>query len=314
MSFESIIGHEEIKKQLINSINMGAVTHAHIFSGEDGIGKSLIAEELAIHIIGKEKQREYVDISHYRPSNGKLSIGIKDILDIIEEVNKKPYEGDKKVLIIHEANKMTVEAQNAFLKTIEEPPKGVFIILLTENLQDILDTIKSRCQIHKLRRLSQGEMTSLLKRDYPGLNESQLKNILSFSDGIPKRAEMLINDKDYENMRQTVIEIIINSGTNRGSEVFSSEEFLCKSKLIWREMLTVFLSYIRDALVYKETGKEELIINIDKLSGVKQISDIFSFKRLTGMVDIINYTAENLERNVNTALTFDAMLLKFQEG
>ena len=125
---------------------------------------------------------------------------------------------------------------------------------------------------------------------------------------------MLINDKDYENMRQTVLDIIINSGINKGAEAFSSEEFLCANKAIWREMLTVFLSYIRDALIYKETGKEEFIINIDKLSGVKQISDIFSFKRLSGMVDIINYTAENLDRNVNTALTFDAMLLKFQEG
>src|SRR3712207_8310639 len=88
---------------------------------------------------------------------------------LIEEINKKPYEGDNKVVIVYNADKMTMQAQNAFLKTIEEPPFGVYIFLLCENSESILDTIKSRCQIHKLNPLSFDEMKIFLQTNYKDL-------------------------------------------------------------------------------------------------------------------------------------------------
>ena len=81
-------------------------------------------------------------------------MGVDEIREIIEEVSKRPYEGDKKVIIIHEGSKLTIQAQNALLKTIEEPPQGVYIILLAESLETLLETIKSRCQVYKLTPLN----------------------------------------------------------------------------------------------------------------------------------------------------------------
>ena len=137
------------------------LSHAHLIAGEDGVGKGKLANILAKFILNGYLDREYVDIINY--SSEKSSFGVDDVRDIIEEVYKKPFEKDKKVIIIHEGNKLTIQAQNALLKTIEEPPKGVYIIILCESLELILDTIKSRCEIYKLKPLTKSELYEYIK-------------------------------------------------------------------------------------------------------------------------------------------------------
>ncbi len=139
----------------------------------------------------------------------KSTIGVNSIRTLIEEINKKPYEGDKKVIIIYNADKMTVQAQNAFLKTIEEPPKNVTIFLLCENLEVILDTIKSRCQIHKLKTLNVDEMEEFLKINYPDLPLEEIRVIIAFSDGIPGKAEKFIGDNNFKDIRDITLEILL---------------------------------------------------------------------------------------------------------
>lgn len=313
MVFEDIIGHDVIKRQLNNSIISGKLSHAYLFVGEDGIGKSCLANTFAINILGKSEKKQYVDIIHWRIEKGKKSIGIKEVINIIGEINKKPYEGDKKVIVIHNVEDMTIEAQNAFLKTIEEPPVGVHIILLCENLEEILDTIKSRCQIYKLRKLSKEQITTYIKNKYPNLSSNELNNAISFSDGIPGRAEMFIEDKSLKVMRDTIIEIFQNLKKKSTSEILEYKNFFIKYNDQWEEVLTCMASYIRDIVVYKETGNEILIINVDKISNIKDFSEIYSFNQLNKIMDILNDTKEILQSNVNASLTFSTMLLKIQE-
>jgi len=167
------IGHNKIRESFDKLIEKCALSHAHLIIGEDGIGKSKIAQIFALSILGKSQEREYADIVNYRVN--EKSIGIDEVRGIIQEIYKKPFEGDKKVIIIHKGNKLTIQAQNALLKTIEEPPKGVYIIILCESGDLILDTIKSRCQIHKLSPLNIEDM-----REYINLyfKDSMLQNSL----------------------------------------------------------------------------------------------------------------------------------------
>lgn len=102
---------------------------------------------------------------------------------------------------------MTPQAQNAFLKTIEEPPKNVTILLLCENLEVILDTIKSRCQIHKLKSLTIAEMEKFLKINYSHLSLEEVRVIVAFSDGIPGKAERFIEDINFKDIRNITLEI-----------------------------------------------------------------------------------------------------------
>lgn len=312
MSFIQIIGHESIKRQIETSIKMGMFSHAHLIIGEDGIGKSLLARNIGLSILGKDIDREYVDLIEYRVPKNKQSMGIKDITEkVIVEIYKKPYEGDKKVVIIYEADKMTVDAQNAFLKTIEEPPKGVFIILLCENLEVILETIRSRCQIHKLERLNFSEMKHYLNNKYPMLKDEEVKRIIAFSDGIPGRAERFIEDEEFKEIRNLAINLLIDVNNKDTTEFLKYEQLLSKYKYNSREVLTWLLAYIRDAMVYKETGKSELIISQDKIENIKDIAAMFSFNRLNDIIYIVNETRQKLERNVNPSLTYTSMLLRF---
>lgn len=314
MNFNKIIGHENIKDQINKAINSGMFSHAHLVVGENGIGKSVLTRAMAIKLLGREEDKEYADLIEYRVAKNKQSIGIKEVTEkIIEEINKKPYEGDRKVIIIYQADKMTVDAQNAFLKTIEEPPKGVFIILLCENLELILETIKSRCQIHKLQRLSIEEMNLYLNKKYPNLKPAELKTIVAFSDGIPGRAESFIEDEDFKQIRNTTLDILLNIKEKKIVDFLKYGDFLMKYKNDWREVLTWFLSYIRDTMIYKETGREDLVINVDKVNMIKDLTAMFSFNKLSDIIDIINETRRRLDRNVNTSLVFENMLVKFQE-
>ncbi|WML36488.1 DNA polymerase III subunit delta' [Clostridium sp. OS1-26] len=313
MSINAIIGHDSVKIQAASSIEKGRFSHAHIIVGEEGIGKSIIAKEIAIKLLGKEKNKQYVDISEFKLQKDKKSIGIDEIKNIIEETNKRPYEGDKKVILLYSADKMTEAAQNAFLKTIEEPPKGIFIILLCEKLEKILDTIKSRCQIYKLNRLNEEEMLLFLKNRFPDISEDEIKTINAFSDGIPGRAERFMEDASLKEIRNNTANILKGICKNKIEDSLVHEDFLLKYKGEWQEVLTWFLSYIRDILVYKETGNNELIINIDKIDEIKDMAEMFSFNKLNGIINIIKDTRKKLERNVNPVLVFDSMLVKMQE-
>jgi len=313
LSFEDVIGHEEIKKQLDNSLSMGTISHAHIFCGEDGIGKSILSKEFAINIIGKKAIKDYVDIIERRITKGKQSIGISEVLTVIDEINKKPYEGNRKVIIVHDTDRMTVDAQNAFLKTIEEPPSGVFIMLLCKSQEGILDTIKSRCQIHNLKRLKSRDIRLFLNRDFPELSKDELEIMVSFCDGIPGRAMSFLKDTSFMEMRSTVLDILKACSNDKKQEILKYEEFFLKNKSIWRDVLICLLYYIRDLIVYKETRDETLTINRDKIISIKELADVFSFNKLSGMIEVVNDTAQNLERNVNIALAIDSMLLNIQE-
>lgn len=313
MSFESIIGHNSIKNQISKSIEADRLSHAHLLVGEDGIGKSILAKNIGLKILGKNQDRQYVDLVEWRIEKNKSTIGVNSIRTLIEEINKKPYEGDKKVIIIYNAHKMTVQAQNAFLKTIEEPPKNVIILLLCENLEVILDTIKSRCQIHKLKNLNVGEMEEFLKINYYDLSLEEIRVIISFSDGIPGKAEKFIQDNNFKDIRNITLEILLNLNKVGTEELIKYEKKLSNQKENFEEILTAFLSYIRDTIIYKEIEEEDLILNIDKLLSIKELANIFSFIKLNGIISIINDTRENLVRNVNPGLAFEVMLFKMQE-
>lgn len=313
MNNDVIIGHDNIKLQVANSIQSGRFSHAHIIAGEEGIGKSLIGKDIAIRLLGKKINKQYVDIVEFKLQKDKKSIGIDEIKAIIEETNKKPYEGEKKVILLYSADKMTEAAQNAFLKTIEEPPKGIFIILLCEKLEKILDTIKSRCQIYKLNRLSEDEMLIFLKKRFHNISEEELKIINAFSDGIPGRAERFAEDESLKEIRNNTVNILKDICQNKIDDALHNEGFLIKYKGEWQEVLTCFLAYIRDILLYKETGKNEFVINIDKMDDIKDMAEMFSFNKLSVIINIIKDTRKKLERNVNPVLVFDSMLVKMQE-
>lgn len=314
MYYDSIIGHEFVKKQIKNSIESGRFAHAHLIVGEDGIGKSVIAKAAAFHLLSKKENKSYADIVEVNKENDVRSIGIKDVLKVIEEVNKKPFEGDKKVIIIYKAHLMTEQAQNAFLKTVEEPPLGIYIMFLCENIEDILPTIKSRCQVHLLKRLNDHDMLRFIELKHPECSKKELSTVLSFSDGIPGRAERFFNDDEFAAMRNEAQKFIEDAGRKETDKIMDYENVLLKHKNEWKDIFTCMLSYIRDAIVYRETGNSKFIINADKYDFIENMSRKYSFKKLNNVFNIISNTGSMLKKNVDMSLAVYVMLLKIWEG
>ncbi|HEY5561337.1 MAG TPA: DNA polymerase III subunit delta' [Clostridiaceae bacterium] len=308
-----IIGHEVIRNSIKGSILQNRISHAHIIFGEEGLGKSLVAREFALRILGRDKDRDYVDLATWRVKDNKLSIGADEIRSIIEEVNKKPYEGDKKVIIVHEADKMTHSAQNIFLKTIEEPPKGVYIILLCENTETILETVKSRCQTHLLRRLTKKEMVAYIAKEYGDLSGKDKKVMISFSEGIPGRVDKFIKDADFRALRDKTLLILKYISEKNKKAGLDMESFFAKDKDNWKEILTWLVCFIRDIMVYKETGVTELLLNIDKIKEIEEIASMVSISRLNSVLDIVAEASGFLLSNVNLALVYDTMIFKMME-
>lgn len=306
------IGHERIIESLRKRILTGEISHAHIIVGEDGIGKSNLAKLIAINILGGHQERNYVDIVNYRCK--KSSFGVDDVRDVVDEVSKKPFEGDKKVIIIHDGNKMTVQAQNALLKTIEEPPKGVFIILLCESLELILDTIKSRCQIYKLTPLTKDEVKLYIERlGTENYSNEEIKAAISYSEGIPGKAEKFLRDSSLKDLRNLLIDLLYILVNGNLQKLLDFEVKILSYKDKKEEILNILASFIRDIIVYKEVNEINVIINGDKIENIKQLAIEMSYKKLNKIIDKIGEARKTILSNSNFQLTIRVMLIGFME-
>lgn len=306
------IGHEALINNFKQRCLKNTLSHAHLIAGEDGVGKGKLANILAKFILNGDLDREYIDIINY--SSEKSSFGVDDVRDIIEEVYKKPFEKDKKVIIIHEGNKLTIQAQNALLKTIEEPPKGVYIIILCESLELILDTIKSRCEIYKLKPLTKSELYEYIKIKKFNYDENEIKSAIAFSEGVPGRIDRYFNDDKLRELRNNIVILIKNLNKNDLEDILQQEESFSNLKNDKEEVLNIFGLFIRDILINKEIENEEFIINSDKLEDIKELTKEMSFKKLNNMIKTIEEARRNIKSNVSWGMTLRVMLMGFMEG
>lgn len=308
----NFVGHSSLIENFKNRCSNGNLSHAQLISGEDGIGKSILAEILGKLILNGDLNREYVDIINYKPS--KASFGVDDVREIIDEVNKKPFEGDKKVIIIHQGNKLTIQAQNALLKTIEEPPTEVYIIILCESLELILDTIKSRCEIYKLTPLTKDELYKYIAIKGYDYSEEEKSSAIAFSEGIPGRIDRYFSDTELQELRDKIVYLLLQLTNNEIEAILEKEEQLVSYKQNKEEVINVLSSFIRDILVNKEVYNENLIINRDKIKEIERLTNEMSFKKLNKMLLGLQEARKNIKNNVSWAMTVRIMLMDFMEG
>ena len=306
------IGHKNVIESFKKRADSGEISHAHIIVGEDGIGKSNLANKLSRIILGKFEERDYIDIINYRCK--KASFGVDDVREIVDEINKKPFEGDKKVIIIYDGNKLTVQAQNALLKTIEEPPKGVYIILLCESLELILDTIKSRCQIYKLTPLTKEDVKLYIDRiNEDSFSQEEINAAIAYSEGMPGRAEAFLRDSSLKELRNTLVDLLFLITKSNPKELLDFEAKITVFKDKKEDILNILASFVRDIIIYKEIRDGNGIINGDKIESIKKIAMEMSYKKLNNIIDKIGEARRSLLSNSNFQLTIRVMLIGFME-
>ena len=308
MYFEKIKGQNFAKKYLTNSIKSNMVSHAYMFEGPNGIGKNTMARELAAILLEMENLFNSPDYIEIKPDGN--SIKIAQIRKLQSDILVKPYKSYK-IYVIDEAQKMTVEAQNALLNTLEEPPKYAIIILITDNKESLLDTIKSRCEIIKFTPIPMQEVASYLTMN--GIDSKRASLLANFSRGSMKKAIELSESEEFHLMREEVqkyVETFLNGNLIEIMDIQSSIE---KYKDQITNVLDLLINYFRDIMMVKENVDNSMIINLDRLIFVKNMSNKTTYSQLSKIIDIIEETKNKLRSNCNFNISIQVMTLNIYE-
>ena len=252
--FENILGNEEIKKRLELSIKSSKILHSYLFTGIDGIGKFLLAKEFAQNILclNKEENVDCTSCIKFKTDNHPdyiliepdgNAIKIEQIRNLQKRIYEKPIISDKKICIINDAESMTKEAQNCLLKTLEEPPEYIVIILISKNESNLLTTIKSRCIITRFAKISSEEIKKYIEKNYNDLNITE--QLLESLQGSIGKIETISEEQEkYSNIQKIINEL----GKNDIIEILKTEAS-CPENAVDMLMVAKYLERIADHAV-----------------------------------------------------------------
>lgn len=324
MDFDFILGQEKLIENLKKVLEKKELVHAYLLEGQKGLGKKRVAYLFAKGICcrgqGQRPCNKCISCRKMEGGNhpeimwiqGEGSIKIDQIRQLQKNLQLMPYEGDQKVCIICHADEMTVQAQNALLKTLEEPPKHAVLILLTARPDSLLPTIVSRCQRIKMSPITREEIEKYLINK-KGLEENEARVIGSLSKGIIGEALRLLEDEDFKRQRKETIRITRDLIDKNTIEVLENIHFFIEERPHINEILDMLIIWYRDLLIYKDTNVWTYIINIDQGEDILYQSKKLSFDSIKEMFLIINKTRENFMTNVNFQLSLENMLLELKE-
>ncbi len=308
MLFDDIIGQKFAKKYMINSLRNDKIGHAYIFEGIEGVGKSFFAKELAKELLGSKNLYNSTDFYEIKPEGN--SIKISQIRQLQSDIVIKPHS-NYKIYLIDESEKLTVQSQNALLKTLEEPPSYAIIILICSNKESILDTIKSRCEKIKFYPISNDDMKKFCMIN--GISESSLNFIYSFAKGSIKRALDISNSEKFISMRddaEKYIEILTEKDLSSYIDLIDDIEKYKDDIMLFLE---IFTSYFKDIMIFVEGLGDENLINVDKDIFIENISKRISSYDLVKIIGIIDYVINNLKSNCNFSINMQVLFLNIYE-
>ena len=308
MYFEKIRGQRFAKKYLSNSIKSNMISHAYMFEGPSGVGKNTMARELAATLLEMENLFNSPDYIEITPDGN--SIKIAQIRKLQSDILVKPYKSYK-IYVIDEAQKMTVEAQNALLKTLEEPPKYAIIILITNNKESLLDTIKSRCEIIKFTPIPLVEVADYLTQI--GVDKNRASLLANFSRGSMQKAIELSESEDFHIMRDEVQKYVETFLTGSMLDIMDIQSSIEKYKDNITNGLDLLVNYFRDIMMVKENVDSSMIINLDRLVFIKNMSTKITYSQLSKIIDIIEETKNKLRSNCNFNISIQVMTLNIYE-
>ncbi|HPL53727.1 MAG TPA: DNA polymerase III subunit delta' [Bacillota bacterium] len=328
MSFNKIIGQKIIIESLRNAVKNNKVSNGYIFSGPEGCGKKLMANTfaMALNCSGTADHRpcgscsscirtssgNHPDVGIVRPDG--QSIKIRQIRYIISETAKKPFENGYKVIIFENAEKMTHDAQDAFLKTLEEPPDNTVFILLVENYSLLLPAIVSRCQVHRFKPINASELRDFLGTRYD-CSSAEIESAIRHSKGVVGRALELLTDKESFKIRAAYIDILEKALLGSCSEAL----LLASEKIASREEAEKFLefslSWVRDLIVLRENKEAygSLIINTDNSEMQSKHNSALTEDELNSIIEIIKKTIMYIRHNVGIKNSIEVMLFNIAE-
>lgn len=330
--FNEIIGHEDIIRHLQNAIASDKVSHAYIFSGPDRSGKMMLAEAFAqtlqcenaigagrpepcmeCHSCKQAASRNHPDIIYLRHEKPN-TISVDDVRDQVNaDIGIKPYQGKYKVYIIDEAEKMNTQAQNALLKTIEEPPSYAVILLLTTNEQRFLPTILSRCVTLSLGVVSDEQIKAYLMEKCQ-VPDYQAKICVAFAQGNVGKAIELASSEHFEELKGAVLGVARRVYDLEYYELADVVRDISEYKLEINDFFDLLMVWYRDVLMFKATSDANKLIFKDEVYDVKRQAERSSYHGIECVIEALQKAKARLDANVNFDLTLELLLLTMKEN
>ncbi len=329
LDFKHIVGHEQIIQHLKEAIRSGKVSHAYILSGEDGAGKNLLADAFARSLQCEDRKdlsdacglcrsciqaasKNHPDI--IRVTHEKASIGVDDIrIQINSDIQVKPYSSPYKVYIIDEAEKLTEAAQNALLKTIEEPPGYAVIILLTNNLNALLPTILSRCITLKLKAADKEDIKQFLMSEYR-IPDYQAELSAVFAQGNVGKAVSFASSDDFIELKNDMLHLLKYIDEMELYEIIDGLKRISEKKNRINDYLDLMLIWYRDVLMYKVTRDLNLLTYKDEYLDISRQANTKSYEGIEKIIAAIEKAKVRLNANVNFDITIELMLFTIKEN
>lgn len=328
MNMESgrVLGQNHIMRHFENAIKMKKISHAYIINGEEDSGKLRLAVSFAKALqcaeetgtaCGRCKSCKQTD-SGSQPdikyiTHEKAGIGVDEIREQInDDIDIKPYSSRYKIYIVPDSEKMTVQAQNALLKTIEEPPEYAIIILLTTNADTFLQTILSRCVMLNIKPVKEEIIKNQLKSEY-GIADYEAKVAAAFSGGNPGKAVKLATSEDFKELKAQVVGTLISLEKGGMDVVADAIKSAGEFKKQMSEYFSLLRIWFRDMLIYKATGNDENLIFQDDYRTIENLSENCSYYDIDIILKSIDQAEGRIHSNVNFDATIEVLFLAIKE-
>lgn len=329
-----ILGNERIKVHFITAVRHKKISHAYIMEGDKGSGKKMLAEAFAkiLQCEGREAtgsveacgkcesciQMEHHDhpdviwVSHEKPS--VISVGeIRE--QIVNTVDIMPYKGPYKIYIVDEAEKMNAAAQNAILKTIEEPPEYAVIFLLTTNRGAFLDTILSRCILLATRPVS-GTAVEKYLVEKCGISREEAEFAAGFSLGNIGKAEAIVSSEEFRDLKDLTLSILRYIHEIESYEIADKVKEYKKYKNRIDDFFDIFLMWFRDIMLLKadnsvnvEAAKKKIIFKNEYAYLKKQV-DKLDLEAIDYIIGRIHRARVRIKSNVNFDATLELLIVE----
>lgn len=325
--FSQIIGHEEIIQHLQNAIKQKKVSHAYIINGEQGSGKKLLAASFAAALQCGEQKTDACGLctscmqaesgNHpdiIRVTHEKYSIGVDDIrTQLNNDIQIKPYSGTYKIYMIDDADKMTEQAQNALLKTIEEPPSYGIILLLTRNANHLLPTILSRCVLLSLRPVSKEKIERCLMDNY-NIPDYAARLAAQFAQGSIGKAIRYGTSGEFTEIKEAVLHVLKYIDDMEISEIVDAVKHLSEHKLMVNDIIDFMQLWYRDVLMLKVTNDPNTILYKEEYRFLASQAKRRGYEEIENIIKAMDKAKIRLDANVNFEVTVELMLLTLKDG
>lgn len=329
INWNDIIGQRQLTDNLRNSLKFNKISHAYMIQGEKLSGKMMTAEIFA-RALQCEAQEGEKPCNSCRSCRQALNRNHPDIIyvehekpnvisvdNIRQQINGdiaiKPYSGVRKLYIIDEAEKMNVQAQNALLKTLEEPPEYAVIILLTTRADAMLQTILSRCIVLNTKPVHEEMIKNYLMQRVQ-IPDYRAAVCASFARGNVGRAVELASNEEFDHLKTSVISTMKKLNNLEINQMAAEVKRITEEKFDAGDYLDLCLIWYRDVLLYKSCDDKSHIIFKEDMADIADAAARYSYEGLERIMHAINNAGNRLNVNVNFDLTMELLFMDMKAG